>query len=104
MILVNSKRLMISILLITVFLSIFIGMFISIKGEASKQEPRFKYYKSVQIEQGTNLWNIASENISDQYKNIVSYIEEVKSINNLKSDAIKAGEHLMVPYYSDEYR
>ena len=59
-----------------------------------------KYYKSIQIHCGDTLWNIAEENMSDDYESVNDYITEVKKINKLSSDQIQDSQYLMVPYYS----
>ena len=49
---------------------------------------------------GDTLWNIAEENMSDDYESVNDYITEVKKINKLSSDQIQDSQYLMVPYYS----
>lgn len=66
-----------------------------------------KYYTSIIIEEGDSLWNIAteymrSEFVSSEYKNMEVYMNEIRSLNQLKSDVIHAGEYIMIPYYSNE--
>ncbi|MDE7251515.1 MAG: LysM peptidoglycan-binding domain-containing protein [Acetatifactor sp.] len=65
----------------------------------------FKYYTSVTVEAGDNLWSIANQYVDyHQYKDKDTYIEEVCSINNLDDAAeIRAGQRLIVPYYSVEF-
>lgn len=65
----------------------------------------FKYYTSVTVEAGDNLWNIANQYVDyHQYKDKDTYIAEVCSINNLDDAAeIRAGQRLIVPYYSAEF-
>ena len=73
----------------------------AIKSNASSG---FKYYTSITVEAGDNLWDIADEYIDyGFYKNKNSYISEVKHINHLEEDAITAGQTLVVPYYSSEF-
>ena len=56
-----------------------------------------KYYKSIQIEDGDTLWNIANNHKNEE--SIKAYISDLKEINNLKSDAMTACQYLTVPYY-----
>ena len=69
------------------------------------EEWNFKYYTGITVEQGETLWDIADEYIDyNEYDNKLDYIAEVQSINHLKNeDAIRAGQHLIVPYYSNEF-
>lgn len=65
----------------------------------------FKYYTSVTVEAGENLWDLADAYMDyDYYKNKNSYIAEVQHINHLdESCSIVAGQVLILPYYSNEY-
>lgn len=68
------------------------------------EEFNFKYYTNITVEYGETLWDIADEYIDyKEYKNKNAYIAEVQSINHLEDDAIRAGQHLIVPYYSHEF-
>lgn len=64
-----------------------------------------KYYTGITIRSGETLWSISDEYIDyTQYKNKEAYIKEVCSINNLSDEAdIRAGQYLIVPYYSAEF-
>lgn len=66
--------------------------------------PRFKYITNIEVANGDTLWDIAGEYMSSEYKNRYEYIEEVCEINHLSNWNIEAGEHLVVPYFSSEYR
>lgn len=68
------------------------------KNDASKET--YKYYKSIVVSDSDTLWSIAEEYMDDEhYESVVEYIRDVMRINNLKSDAIYADAHLIVPYY-----
>lgn len=74
------------IIMLTVCLFAVIGKS-SIKTEAAEGE---KYYKSIRIEKGDTLSEIA-----DEYG---CSVEELMQINNLSSNIIYAGENLIVSY------
>ena len=61
-------------------------------------------YKVVEIKDGDSLWSIAKENMDNTndsgFINIYQYIHEIKRCNNMKSNQVKAGCYLMVPYYN----
>lgn len=61
---------------------------------------RTKCYKSVMIESGRTLDDLASENMSVEFKTRQAYIDEVKFINHLTDDIIHAGAYIIVPYYN----
>lgn len=50
-----------------------------------------KYYKSITIESGDTLYSIAEE--------YGCTVDELKSMNNISSDTIYAGQMLIVSYY-----
>lgn len=64
----------------------------------------FKYYTSVSVESGETLWSLADKYIDyNFYKDRNSYIAEVKRINHLDDNcSIRAGQTLILPYYSRE--
>lgn len=67
------------------------------------EEIEYKYFTSVSVNYGETLWIIAEKYADNHYKNIEAYISELMKINNLSSDEIKAGQYLIVPYYSSEF-
>ena len=85
------------------FLFAFLGFKMNL--QAHSEEGRYKYYSKITVHSGENLTSLSQKYISDEYKNADSYIKEVCAINNLDEDeTIYAGESLIVPYYSDEYK
>ncbi len=71
------------------------------KSNAQSQDgASYKYFHKIYVESGDTLWSIASENKSDK-ESTTEYIKEVKSINNLKSDDLYAGQMIVVPYYEE---
>ena len=60
-----------------------------------------KQYKSICIDEGDTLWDIAEEH-NNQTLSCISnneYIEDVMTINNLSGDSITAGNYIIVPVY-----
>lgn len=61
-----------------------------------------KYYKSIEVESGDTLWDIASEYTgTDDQETIRSYVGEIMKINGMAADSIQEGEYLTVVYYAD---
>lgn len=58
-----------------------------------------KYFTCITVENGDTLWNIAETYKTEEYSSTQEYIDEVISINNLKTDVIVAGTNLLIPYY-----
>ena len=72
---------------------------------SGEEQLKFKYYTQVTVAYGETLWDL-SENYIDyeEYKDKNEYIEEVQSINHLaEEDSIRAGQPLIVPYYSYDF-
>lgn len=68
---------------------------------ASVHQPAEKCYRSVEIESGDSLWSIARQYYTSDWKDLESYIEEIKQFNGISNDTIQAGGYLAVPYYAD---
>ncbi len=102
----KSRRVYEKAILITLIVfSVLLFLNLTLKNtEASPDlsEERNKYYTSINIEQGDSMWSIAATYITDEYKDYNEYIAEVMSINGLKSENIKAGGRLCIPYYASE--
>lgn len=106
---VVAKRRMIllltTVLLITVGSIVFGSIFSSAQTNAEESGIQYKYYKSIEIKKGDSLWSIAKEYCEDRYyDNTKDYVEELKEINNLKSEKIHYGQRLIVAYYDSEFK
>ena len=79
---------------------------VNISADTGEKTILFKYYTSVPVRYGETLWEIADEYIDySQYQDKNDYVNEVMSINQLNEDGtVKAGQHLILPYYSAEYK
>lgn len=60
---------------------------------------REKQIISVKVEEGDTLWSIAKEYYTRDYKDVKSYIKEIKRANGLSTDTIHEGRYLVVPCY-----
>ena len=91
---------------LVIFLFAFIGTTVMSSAQSDEYEPSFKYYKTVTVHSDETLWNIANANFSeDNYDNLNEYIGEICMINAITDpDTINAGEDIVVPYYSAEFK
>lgn len=64
----------------------------------SDSDVQNKYYKSITIENGDTLWDIAEEYITDDCDSIEEYISLLKDMNNLHGDKILSGDRLVIVY------
>lgn len=74
---------------------------VSAMSSASLKSDRQKYYKSITVQAGDTLWDIADKYISDEYVSKKDYIKEVSAINHLSGSKINAGARLCLPYYQE---
>lgn len=95
------------IFILTLILSVGISVtFFSLrtKAQSSDEEIQYKYYKSIVVESGDTLWNLAEEyGILEYYGSHQEYIDEVMRMNGLSDDKITAGQYIIIPYYSSEF-
>lgn len=84
--------------------ALIIGLFITIFNPtpAYAQSESVCVYETIEIEKDDTLWGIASEHMSAG-QDIRSYIIEIRSLNQLTSDTIYEGQHLIIPVYKAWY-
>lgn len=100
----RDQRLMfISGLVVIVFVIAGSILFDSIRTQAASTNTTYKYYTSIQVEQGDTLWNIANKYMTEGYADLDDYIEEICVINRISAGDIHSGQYLTIPYYSGEY-
>ncbi len=78
---------------------------IKTNAHSGEEEMYFKYYTNVTVSYGDTVWSISDEYIDyTQYQDKEAYIAEVRNINHLdEALSIKAGQNLILPYYSNEF-
>lgn len=75
------------------------------KAQSSDEEILYKYYKSTVVSAGDTLWDYANEYGTNRYyDDQQEYISEVMQMNGLDSDRITAGQYIVLPYYSAEFK
>lgn len=97
----NRKTLWMAGGLVLIVLVIFSVFFMTKTVTAQREGERYKQVISIEIKKGDTLWSIASEYMSEEYKDLNEYIEEIKDTNGMLSDDIHAGNYIIVPYYVD---
>ncbi len=101
----RKTEVMIKKLLLAVFslLFIFIGVIFTKKDSSRSfaDSANTKYFKSIEVDSGDTLWDIAELYITDDYSSIQDYVDEIIDINQLNKDGrINSGCYIIVPYYS----
>lgn len=89
-----------------VFGGVFAASSLLTNAQADNATFEYKYYKTITVHADDTMWNIAEANYSDEhYHDMNSYINEICNINGISDrDDLKAGEALIVPYYSSEFK
>ncbi|HKM03843.1 MAG TPA: LysM peptidoglycan-binding domain-containing protein [Lachnospiraceae bacterium] len=87
-----------------IILAVLFGSILSKAQSEDNNDLSYKYYTSILIESGDTLWSITNEYMDKQYYSVESYINEIKNINYLNDDNITTGQHIIIPYYSKEFK
>ncbi len=87
--------------LLLILLILFSMFFFTKTVTAKGSHDRVKLVASVEIKKGDTLWSIANRYMSEEYKDLDEYVEEIMDSNGLSSDRIHAGNYIIVPYYAD---
>ncbi len=86
-----------SLVVITIVILFFV--FLTPTKSTSAQIVGEKTVKSVMVTEGDSLWSIASEYYTELDGSMSDYMDEIRRTNQLSSDAIRAGNYLVIPYY-----
>lgn len=104
----NLKRKLVVLTMITLFILIGCMHFGKLSSDAHgnlEEDPvSFKYYKSIEIQDGDTLWGIAEKYMDDEYDSVQDYIAELKEINQLVTDNIQSANYLTVVYHDTEFK
>ena len=85
----------IGVVIAVLLISFTVSLFLSTKNAQAAANKQSITYTSVRIAEGESLWSIAQANYSGG--DIVSYIDEIKALNDLHTDDLKAGSYLILP-------
>jgi len=96
---VHLKRMAVAILSAVLLAGLGYGFVYAGDSTEGLTESQTKYYKSIVIEQGDNLWDIAKVYMDSHYDCVEDYIEELRKTNGLSSETIHSGQHLLVACY-----
>lgn len=96
------KKLLMITMMITAFCFGFFGR-TSMNAHAEEETlpEKDRYYTSIQIRQGDNLWSVANRYAEGSGFTTQEYMDELKRMNGLNSEKIHSGEYLTIVYVSD---
>ena len=97
---------LVSLLTVLVMILSFMKFSFSVDAQSEDNKPEIKYYTSVTVHSGESMWSIAADYYSDEhYSSMNSYIAEICKLNHIaRAEDLKAGESLIIPYYSTEFK
>ncbi len=64
----------------------------------------YKYFTSIPVKEGDTLWSLASVYTEGDERSRRNFMREVIRINHMLDDQLQAGDWLIIPYYSEEFR
>ena len=79
-------------------------LFIRVLAKEEYKPKIYKYYTSIEIQEGDTLWSIACQYADEEFISITEYIEELRYMNQLSSDRIFEGHYLTISYYPEHYK
>ena len=91
---------------LALFFIVFLGASFLSDAQDDEYVPMYKYYKSITVHADDTINSIAEYYYSDDnYSGINEYISEICRINSISDPRmLRAGEQLIVPYYSSEFK
>jgi len=90
----NRKSYIILVLLAIICIAAFSGkLFINVNAK----DNTVRCYTQIMVEEGDSLWSIAAEHMPEGY-DVYDYIDELKMLNHIDGDIVKAGYKLTVFY------
>lgn len=94
------KKYFVMLVLFVAVLSCFFGKTLVMASEEENKVVYERYYTDIEIEKGDTLWSIAKTYNQHSGMEIREYIREVKQMNGMISDSIKAGDSLTIVYFA----
>lgn len=96
------RNLVVVLLMILAFCSGFFGhTLLNAHAEEQYVKNTNRYYTSIQLKQGDNLWDIAGRYLEGSGYSKQEYVEVLKQMNGLHSEQIHSGEYLTVVYFAE---
>ncbi len=91
---------------LVIFIVILLASSIRSDAQSDEFKPSFKYYKTITVHADDTLWDLAKADFSpEHYKNLNSYMSEICTLNQISDPSdLNAGEGLIIPYYSTEFK
>ena len=95
------KKYLIALVMIVMIMSCFFGKTLVMANEESDDTVYNRYYTTIEVEKGDTLWSIAKTYYHPSGMSVREYVYELKLINGMVSDEIRAGNMISVEYYAE---
>lgn len=96
----TSKMAALGVLFAVIFMAFGIGCIVTNTEKCVADTNENKYFTNITVDEGDTLWNVASEHMDEEhYDSIYEYMDEIKSMNNMTSEELYAGQNLVITYY-----
>ena len=89
------KKYLIALVMIVMIMSCFFGKTLVMANEESDDTVYNRYYTTIEVEKGDTLWSIAKTYYHHSGMSVREYVYELKLINGMVSDEIRAGNTLV---------
>lgn len=100
----RCRRLLLVAAAVAVTGTIFTTAVLQSKASSNEDLTGYKYYKNIVISYDYDLADAAAEYADAHYDSKRAYLREVEQINHLDVDDVRPGEHVIIPYYAEDFR
>ena len=95
------KKYLIALVMIVMIMSCFFGKTLVMANEDEDDAVYNRYYTTIEVEKGDTLWSVAKTYYHHSGMSVREYVYELKLINGMVSDELRAGEMISVEYYAE---
>ena len=95
------KKYLIALVMIVMIMSRFFGKTLVMANEDEDDAVYNRYYTTIEVEKGDTLWSVAKTYYHHSGLSVREYVYELKLINGMVSDELRAGDMISVEYYAE---
>ena len=95
------KKYLIALVMIVMIMSCFFGKTLVMANEDEDDAVYNRYYTTIEVEKGDTLWSVAKTYYHHSGMSVREYVYELKLINGMVSDELRAGDMISVEYYAE---
>lgn len=103
---VYRKRMRSALIVLMMLAAFFSGFFghtlLSARAAEKGGKEQNRYYTSIQLKPGDNLWDLARVYSAGTGYTTAEYVRELKRMNGLSSDQIRSGDYITIVYFDEK--